>query len=70
MSGGTDAKLFAPLGIDCYGFTPGRTPPGFNSWQYVHGVDEHVLLDSLAFGVQVLSTYLLAAPPPIEEAGR
>ena len=58
MSGGTDAKAFSSIGIDCYGFGPGSTPPGFSYWDYVHGVDEHVLIESLAFGVQVLDTYL------------
>jgi hypothetical protein len=28
----------------------------------VHGVDEHVLVDSLAFGVGVLDTYLRSDP--------
>lgn len=68
MAGGTDAKAFAQLGIACYGFTPGRTPPGFDSGRYVHGVDERVLIDSLAFGVGVLDSYLRSDPPrqPIE----
>lgn len=63
MSGGTDAKAFSGLGIDCYGFAPGRTPPGFSYWDYVHGVGEHVLIDSLAFGVDVLDHYLRTPAP-------
>ena len=62
MTGGTDAKSFATLGIPGFGFVPGRTPPGFDAWQYVHGVDEHVLTDSLAFGARVLTTYLMTDP--------
>ncbi|GAA5019891.1 M20/M25/M40 family metallo-hydrolase [Kitasatospora paranensis] len=62
MSGGTDAKAFATLGIPGYGFVPGRTPAGFDAWRYVHGVDEHVLTDSLAFGARVLTSYLLTDP--------
>jgi len=62
MTGGTDAKSFAKLGIPGFGFVPGRTPAGFDAWQYVHGVDEHVLTDSLAFGVSVLTTYLMTDP--------
>lgn len=62
MSGGTDAKSFARLGIPCYGFVPGRAPAGFDAWQYVHGVDEHVPTDSLAFGARVLATYLMTDP--------
>jgi acetylornithine deacetylase/succinyl-diaminopimelate desuccinylase-like protein len=62
MSGGTDAKSFATLGIPGFGFVPGRTPPGFDAWQYVHGVDEHVPTDSLGFGASVLTTYLMTDP--------
>ncbi|MEO7288913.1 MAG: M20/M25/M40 family metallo-hydrolase [Jatrophihabitantaceae bacterium] len=62
MSGGTDAKAFAQLGIACYGFAPGRTPAGLEHWNYVHGVDEHVLIDSLRFGVRVLDSYLRTDP--------
>ena len=62
MTGGTDAKAFAQLGIPGFGFVPGRTPAGFDAWQYVHGVDEHVLTDSLAFGTSVLTTYLMTDP--------
>lgn len=62
MAGGTDAKSFSALGINCYGFAPGRTPPEFTAKAYVHGVDEHVLIDSLAFGVQVLEQFLRARP--------
>jgi acetylornithine deacetylase/succinyl-diaminopimelate desuccinylase-like protein len=58
MAGGTDAKKFSRLGIQCYGFAPGRTPRGFSYDDYVHGVDERVLVDSLAFGVRVLHRYL------------
>jgi len=62
MSGGTDAKAFDRLGIPGYGFVPGTTPPDFALWDYVHGVDERVLTGSLAFGVQVLASYLRTDP--------
>lgn len=62
MSGGTDAKAFARLGIPGYGFTPASTPPGFPMWRYIHGVDEHVLTDSLAFGARTLTAYLRTRP--------
>ncbi|SHG96735.1 Acetylornithine deacetylase/Succinyl-diaminopimelate desuccinylase [Jatrophihabitans endophyticus] len=60
LGGGTDAKSFTRLGIDCYGFMPGRTPSDFPAERYVHGVDEQIPVDSLEFGVRVLSTFLLA----------
>lgn len=62
MTGGTDAKAFARLGIPGFGFAPGRAPEDFDAWKYVHGVDEHVPIDSLAFGSRVLATYLLSDP--------
>jgi acetylornithine deacetylase/succinyl-diaminopimelate desuccinylase-like protein len=62
MSGGTDAKSFARLGIPGYGFVPGRAAEGFDPWRYVHGVDEHVPTESLAFGAQVLTRYLMTDP--------
>jgi acetylornithine deacetylase/succinyl-diaminopimelate desuccinylase-like protein len=60
-SGGTDAKAFSALGISCYGFAPARWPAGFAHWNYVHGVDERVPIESLAFGASVLDTYLREA---------
>jgi acetylornithine deacetylase/succinyl-diaminopimelate desuccinylase-like protein len=62
--GGTDAKWFSRLGIACYGFAPERMAPGFELGRLVHGVDEHVPIDSLAFGARVLDTYLRADPDP------
>ena len=62
MTGGTDAKAFARIGIPGYGFVPGQTPEGFHAWNYIHGVDEHIPVESLAFGAAVLTTYLLSKP--------
>lgn len=70
MSGGTDAKAFSELGAACYGFAPARTPAGFRYDGLVHGVDEHVLISSLHFGVRVLDTYLRTEPPMPADAGR
>ncbi|PZS35642.1 MAG: hypothetical protein DLM58_03415 [Pseudonocardiales bacterium] len=67
MSGGTDAKLFSSLGIACYGFAPGTAPPGFPYWDYVHGVDERILIESLEFGTTVLDRYLRTAPTAPDE---
>lgn len=61
-AGGTDAKWFHRLGIACYGFAPERMAPGFEHGRLVHGVDEHVPIDSLAFGARVLDTYVRADP--------
>ena len=50
MSGGTDAKQFARLGVTGYGFSPLRLPPGFDYQELFHGVDERVPVDALHFG--------------------
>ena len=55
ISGGTDAKSFARLGIECYGFSPLRMPPDLDYWRLFHGVDERVPVEGLHFGVEVLA---------------
>ena len=58
LSGGTDAKHFARLGIRCFGFIPLRLPPDLDFAALFHGVDERVPIDSLAFGTEVLEHFL------------
>lgn len=58
LSGGTDNKAYAKLGIRGYGFAPLRLPSGLNFAGMFHGVDERVPLDSLKFGTRVLSRFL------------
>ncbi|PRX44965.1 acetylornithine deacetylase/succinyl-diaminopimelate desuccinylase-like protein [Prauserella shujinwangii] len=58
MGGGTDAKAFAPLGIDCYGFAPLWLPEGFPYRSMAHGVDERVPVEGLRFGARVLERFL------------
>jgi acetylornithine deacetylase/succinyl-diaminopimelate desuccinylase-like protein len=60
ISGGTDAKAFARLGIDCYGFSPLQMPADLDYWRLFHGVDERVPLDGIRFGVRVLDRFLRA----------
>lgn len=59
LSGGTDAKHFARLGIRCFGFIPLRLPPELDFAALFHGVDERVPVESLMFGSQVLEHFLL-----------
>ncbi|MGA5375271.1 M20/M25/M40 family metallo-hydrolase [Streptomyces griseoincarnatus] len=61
MSGGTDAKQFARLGITGYGFAPLKLPEGFDYQALFHGVDERVPVEALQFGVQVLDRFLRSA---------
>jgi acetylornithine deacetylase/succinyl-diaminopimelate desuccinylase-like protein len=58
LSGGTDNKAFALLGIKGYGFAPLRLPPELDFSAMFHGVDERVPVDSLTFGVRVLDRLL------------
>lgn len=58
LSGGTDAKHFARLGIRCFGFIPLRLPPELDFAALFHGVDERVPVDALTFGTEVLDQFL------------
>jgi acetylornithine deacetylase/succinyl-diaminopimelate desuccinylase-like protein len=58
LSGGTDAKAFARLGIRCFGFVPLRLPPELDFAALFHGVDERVPVDALRFGTGVLEYFL------------
>ena len=61
LSGGTDNKSFAKLGITGYGFAPLRLPAGLDFAGMFHGVDERVPLESLRFGVRVFDRFLALA---------
>lgn len=58
LSGGTDAKAFARLGIRCFGFAPLRLPPDLNFSALFHGIDERVPIEGLRFGERVLDRFL------------
>ncbi|WP_404313371.1 M20/M25/M40 family metallo-hydrolase [Agrococcus terreus] len=59
LSGGTDNKSLAALGIAGYGFAPLRLTPDLDFAAMFHGVDERVPLDALDFGTDVLEDLLL-----------
>lgn len=58
MGGGTDAKAFAGLGIQCFGFAPLWLPENFDHRLMAHGVDERVPVEGLRFGANVLDRFL------------
>ncbi len=58
MSGGTDNKALADLGIIGYGFSPLKLGPELDFAALFHGVDERVPVDALIFGVNVLAEFL------------
>lgn len=59
LAGVTDARLFARLGIQTYGFTPMQFPPGFDHVSLVHGADERIPVDALRFGAEAVYQALL-----------
>jgi acetylornithine deacetylase/succinyl-diaminopimelate desuccinylase-like protein len=61
MSGGTDNKALAKLGLAGYGFSPLKLPPELDFLALFHGVDERVPIDSLMFGVRSLQHFLAHA---------
>lgn len=54
LSGVTDGRFFAQLGIQTYGFLPMRLPPDFNFSATIHAADERIPLDALEFGTQAI----------------
>jgi acetylornithine deacetylase/succinyl-diaminopimelate desuccinylase-like protein len=52
VTGGTDARHFARLGIRTYGFLPLNNPADFNGSTTVHAADERVPVSALEFGAQ------------------
>ncbi|HTX26671.1 MAG TPA: M20/M25/M40 family metallo-hydrolase [Streptosporangiaceae bacterium] len=58
MSGGTDAKQFARLGMACYGFTPLVLPEGYDYYAMFHGTDERIPLSALDAGVRIMDRFL------------
>jgi acetylornithine deacetylase/succinyl-diaminopimelate desuccinylase-like protein len=58
MSGATDAKQFARLGMACYGFTPLVLPEGYDYYAMFHGTDERIPLSALESGVRIMDQFL------------
>jgi acetylornithine deacetylase/succinyl-diaminopimelate desuccinylase-like protein len=58
MAGVTDGRFFSRLGIQTYGFTPLKLPAGFDFWSGVHGSDERVPVEAIAFGADAMHTAL------------
>ncbi|MBN1658412.1 MAG: M20/M25/M40 family metallo-hydrolase [Anaerolineae bacterium] len=46
----TDARHFARLGIQTYGYTPMKLPAALDFWKLIHAADERVPVDALEFG--------------------
>ncbi len=57
LSGVTDGRHFARLGIQTYGFTPMKLPEGFTFNRLIHAADERIPVEALRFGVRVLREF-------------
>jgi len=62
MSGGTDNKALARLGIHGYGFAPLQLGAELDFPAMFHGIDERVPLAALDWGTAVLTDFLLGEP--------
>jgi acetylornithine deacetylase/succinyl-diaminopimelate desuccinylase-like protein len=54
VSGGTDARVFAQLGIQTYGFIPMALPEGFNFASLIHAADERIPAEAVRFGAEAI----------------
>jgi acetylornithine deacetylase/succinyl-diaminopimelate desuccinylase-like protein len=61
MTGGTDGKQFARLGMACYGFTPLVLPEGYDYYAMFHGVDERIPVSALESSVRIVDRFLRTA---------
>ena len=52
QAGVTDARFFAQLGIQTYGFLPMRLPPDFPFLRFVHAADERIPAEAVEFGAE------------------
>ncbi len=59
LSGGTDNKALAELGVRGYGFAPLQLPADLPFAAMFHGIDERVPLDGLRFGARVLYRFVM-----------
>lgn len=54
VSGATDARVFADLGIQTYGFIPMALPDGFNFVSLIHAADERIPAEAVGFGAEAI----------------
>ncbi|MCU0491879.1 MAG: M20/M25/M40 family metallo-hydrolase [Chloroflexaceae bacterium] len=58
ITGVTDGRFFAQLGIQTYGFTPLKLPADMNFTALLHAADERVPAEALEFGARAIYTAL------------
>ncbi len=62
LPGSSDARFFARLGIQTYGFLPMNLPEGFDFFSTIHAANERIPVESVEFGAQVLYDVLARYP--------
>jgi acetylornithine deacetylase/succinyl-diaminopimelate desuccinylase-like protein len=58
MPGVSDARFFAQLGIQTYGFLPMQLPPNFNFQSLIHAANERIPTEALDFGTDRITQVL------------
>ncbi|MGH7861934.1 MAG: M20/M25/M40 family metallo-hydrolase, partial [Candidatus Dormibacteraceae bacterium] len=56
LSGVTDARVFARLGIQTFGFLPTPAPEGFDFMASIHSADERIPVEALEFGARAVES--------------
>src|SRR5215216_4572375 len=54
LAGVTDARFFARLGIQTYGFLPMQLPADFNFSASIHAADERIPVEAVTFGAEAI----------------
>ena len=62
LPGSSDARFFARLGIQTYGFLPMNLPEGFDFFATIHAANERIPVESVEFGAHVLYDVLTRYP--------
>jgi acetylornithine deacetylase/succinyl-diaminopimelate desuccinylase-like protein len=60
MPGVSDARFFARLGIQTYGFLPMRLPADMNFMSLIHAADERIPVDAVDFGTRAIERVIAA----------
>ncbi|MNG23331.1 hypothetical protein D3C84_1079210 [compost metagenome] len=54
LPGGTDARHFAKLGIQTYGFLPMRLPEDMKFTELIHSANERIPVEAVNFGARAI----------------
>jgi acetylornithine deacetylase/succinyl-diaminopimelate desuccinylase-like protein len=66
----SDARFFARLGIQIYGFLPMQLPPEMRFMELIHAEDERIPVDALDFGTAASGMLIDRMASPARRAAR